>query len=386
MNTRPRIAPDTRTRIALFLPDLTEGGAERIMLNLARELAEGEGAETALAVDLVVAQAVGPYVQQVAPCVRLVDLKASGTLASLPQLARYLRRERPVALLSALDRANVTAVWARKLAGVSTRIVISIHNTMSVERSHATHLKAKLMPAFAKRSYPLADAIVTVSNGAAEDLARTLAMPRDRIQVIYNPVVNPAMLAASREPLNHPWFGRGGPPVLLATGRMQPQKDYPTLLHAFAKIQKGSARLLILGDGPDRPRITCLVRELGLEDSVAMPGFVDNPYPFMAHAAAFVLSSQWEGLPTVLIEALACGTPILSTDCPNGPREILEGGRYGRLVPVGDVDALAEAMRAVLANPPAPPPPESWGRFRVCTAAAAYASLLLGKEGAPCKG
>ncbi|MDQ2730458.1 MAG: glycosyltransferase, partial [Armatimonadota bacterium] len=138
-------------------------------------------------------------------------------------------------------------------------------------------------------------------------------------------------------------------------------------------------------DGPDRAEFGRLVQELGLEDRVAMPGFVDNPYPFIAHAAAFVLSSRWEGLPTVLIEALACGTPVLSTDCPSGPREILENGRYGRLVPVGDVDALAEAMSDIIANHPPPPPEESWGRFQVCTAASAYAALLLGKEEAPCK-
>ncbi|MDQ2730459.1 MAG: glycosyltransferase, partial [Armatimonadota bacterium] len=211
MNTPTPSAPDSKTRIALFLPDLTEGGAERIMLNLARELAEGEWSGTSFAVDLVVAQAVGPYLKQVAPSVRLVDLKSSGTLASLPQLARYLRREKPVAMLSALDRANVAALWARKLTRVSTRMVISIHNTMSVEHSQAPHLKAKLMFLFARRSYGLADAIVTVSNGAADDLSRTLGIPRDRVRVIYNPVVSPAMLAAAKEPLDHPWFVAGQP-------------------------------------------------------------------------------------------------------------------------------------------------------------------------------
>ena len=198
--------------------------------------------------------------------------------------------------------------------------------------------------------------MVAVSHGVADDLVRTVGVPERKIKVIYNPGITPGLRDKVRAEVDHPWFVRGQPPVLLAVGRLAKQKDYGTLLTAFAKIRKThSVRLLILGEGSERRTLEERVRELDVEQHVALPGFVDNPYAYMARSAAFVLSSVWEGLPTVLMEALYCGVPIVATDCPSGPREILKDGQLGRLVPMRDPDLLAEAIVSVL-NGQAPEP------------------------------
>ena len=357
--------------IGLFLPSVRGGGAQRMMLNLARGFA-GQG----LDVDLVLAQAEGPYLDQAVPVpgnrlpadhspqaegpyfdqavpeVRVVDLGARRVLASLPGLVRYLRDERPVALLATQTHANVVALWARRLAGVDTRVVVREANALSQVTQNAALARMRLFPSLARRFYPWADSIVAVSQGVAEDLARVIGLPRGRIRVIYNPAVTPELLERAQEPVDHAWFAPGMPPVILGVGRLTRQKDFPTLIRAFALMrQRRPARLVILGEGEQRTRIDALVSEAGLEDDVDLPGFVGNPYAYMARAAVFVLSSVWEGLPNVLVEAMATGTPVVSTDCESGPAEILEGGRYGRLVPVGDVEALAEAVLATLDAP-----------------------------------
>lgn len=331
-------------QVALLLPSLQGGGAERVMLNLAQGFAE-----RGIKVDLVLARAQGPYLSQVPPCVRVVDLGRSRMLTSLPGLVRYLRRERPAALLSAMNHVNLIAIVARRLAGQKLRLVVSEHNTLSVSVANARTLRARLIPAMIKVLYPWADAIVTVSQGVADDLARVTELARDSFTIIYNPVITPELFAKAEEPVDHPWFASGQPPVVLGVGRLTPQKDFPTLIRAFALLrQERSARLMILGEGEERLKLETLMRQMGLEQDVSFPGFVENPFKFMKKAKVFVLSSRWEGLPTVLIEALALGTPVVSTDCPSGPREILEDGRWGALVSVGNEEAMARAMRQVI--------------------------------------
>jgi len=212
------------------------------------------------------------------------------------------------------------------------------------------------------------------------DLAQLMNVSRERITVIYNPsVVQAEVQAKAQAPLDHPWFKPDQPPVILAVGRLQVQKDYPTLIRAFALVrQTRPVRLLILGEGKERPLLEALVKELGLEQDVSLPGFVLNPYAYMARAALFVLSSRWEGLPTVLIEALCCGAPVVSTDCPSGPREILRDGQYGPLVPVGGVNALARAIETTLAAKTPKPPSESWRPYELETVVSQYTHLLLG--------
>jgi glycosyltransferase involved in cell wall biosynthesis len=334
-------------KVALFLPSLSGGGAEKVMVNLARGFVE-----RGLRVDLVLAKAEGPYLSQVPKEVRVVDLGARRVLYSLPGLVRYLRRERPQAMLSALNHANVVAIWAKSLTRVKIRLVVAEHNTLSLSTKNSPSIKGRLMPLLIKTFYPQADAIVAVSHGVAEDLVTQTGLPREKVKVIYNPVVAPELFAKAEEPLDHPWFRPGEPPVILGVGRLTKQKDFPTLIRAFALVRKECrARLMILGEGEDRPKIEALVRELGLEEDVAMPGFVDNPYKYIKRAVVFVLSSQWEGLPTVLIEALALGTPVISTDCPGGSREILGvlgAHQQGKLVPPADPKELAKAILAIL--------------------------------------
>jgi len=331
-------------KLSLFLPSLRGGGAERVMINLARGFAE-KGHK----VDLVLAKAEGPYLSQVPENVRIIDLKSSRVLYSLPGLIRYLRQESPYVLLSALDHTNVVALWAKKLSRVSTRVVVSVHTTLSKASINATNIRAKLTPALARIFYPWADAVVAVSRGVADDLIKLTKLPQEKVHIIYNPVVTPELFAKAEEPLDHPWFAPGEHPVVLSAGRLTPVKDYPTLIKAFDLVSKEMpARLMILGEGDERPKLEALIKERKLEEAVALPGFVDNPYKYMKHAAVFVLSSQWEGLPTVLIEALALGVPVVSTDCPSGPAEVLENGKWGVLVPVGDIQQLAKGILSAL--------------------------------------
>jgi len=205
----------------------------------------------------------------------------------------------------------------------------------------------------ARHFYPWADAIIAVSRGIAEDLASLTGLPQERIIAIDNPILSETILTKLGEPLDHPWFAANSPPVILGAGRLVKQKDFPTLLKAFAQVRATRpARLMILGKGRKRTQLEALAWELGVAEDVAFPGFVPNPFPYMARAAVFVLSSAWEGLPGALVEALACGCPVVSTDCPSGPGEVLEQGKYGPLVPVKDAAALARAILSVLDAPP----------------------------------
>jgi len=257
-------------------------------------------------------------------------------------------------LLAAGTQSNLAALWARRLGGIPMGVVVTEHNTLGVVVENGRPAFRRAYPALAGDAYPEADAVVAVSDGVADDLSRVAGIPRAGIQRIYNPIVSPALLAASRGAPPHPWLEeRGCPPLVLGAGRLHRQKDFPTLLRAFAQLRATRpARLAILGEGAERGRLERLARRLGVAEDVALPGFAGNPYAWMARSSAFVLSSAWEGLPSVLIEAMACGCPVVSTDCPSGPSEILDGGALGPLVPVGDSQALAHALAGVLEKPP----------------------------------
>jgi glycosyltransferase involved in cell wall biosynthesis len=237
-----------------------------------------------------------------------------------------------------------------------------------------------MLPRLAKYFYPLAGYIIGNSQGVAEDLRQVTGLPSNRIRLIYNPVVTPELGEMKDARLEHAWFDPGQPPVILAVGRLKPQKDFSTLIRAFAEVRKKRpCRLLILGEGPERSALEALIQELGLEQDVELPGFLENPCAYMSRASLFVLSSRWEGLPTVLIEALYCGVPIISTDCPSGPREILAGGQYGALVPVQDVSALADAIEGGLSGRIPRPSRESWQPYELETIVDQYVRLLIGQ-------
>ena len=309
--------------------------------------------ERGLMVDLVLTKDEERFLPEVSPKVRVVDLNRGWALTSVPGLARYLRRERPRVLLANGPHMGLAAICTKAIAGVPTRLVVREGGTRSISSRHGKRWIERTLPILVRLFYPMADRFVSVSDGVGDDLSRTARIPRARITTIYSPVVTPWLLAKAEEPLDHPWFEPNQPPVVLGVGRLTRQKDFPTLIKAFSLVQaKRSARLMILGEGRDRPQLQELVKKLKLEDQISMPGFEPNPYKFMAHAGVFALSSAWEGLANVMVEALACRCPVVSTDCPSGPAEVLDGSRYGRLVPVGDERALAEAIIAVLESPP----------------------------------
>lgn len=339
-----------KTLITLYLPSLCGGGAERVMLNLAQGFAK-----RGHVVDLVLARAEGPYLKEVPGDVQVVDLRASRVLASLPGLVNYLQEKRPAVLLSALDHANITALWAGKISRVPTRRVISVHNFLSSLSQTAISTRDRLMPQWAKMFYRWADQVIAVSQGVAEDLSTLTGLPSEKIKIIYNPVVTPGLTDKARVPVRHPWLSQTEIPVILGVGRLNKAKDFPTLINALKLVHKQrQARLLILGEGEERPFLEELIHRLGLYHDVELCGFVNNPYQYMARAAVFVSSSMHEGFGNVLVEAMACGCPVVSTDCPGGPAEILGKGVYGFLVPVGDADMMAGKIIQTINSPPDP--------------------------------
>lgn len=334
-----------KERIAFFLSALHGGGAERVAVNLLKGMSARD-----VPLDLVLATAEGPYLDQVPKQVPVVNLAAGRVVKAILPLSDYLRQERPCALLSHMNETNVAAVVARELAHIKTRLVLVEHNHSSVSKSKL--LRSRLVPPFMKLLYPRANAIVGVSRGVARDLETQLGIAEGSVNVIYNPVVDDELVGKAKDPLDHPWFQEGAPSVFLGVGRLTEQKDFLTLIKAFELIRRQRlVRLIILGEGESRRELEAMVATLGISEDVSMPGFVKNPYAYMSRASAFVLSSRDEGLPTVLIEAMACGCPVIATDCPSGPREILESGVYGPLVPVGDATALSAAMLQVLEAP-----------------------------------
>jgi glycosyltransferase involved in cell wall biosynthesis len=345
--------------IAFFAPALHPSGAERVTVNLIQGIVE-----RGRSVDIVLSSAEGSLLSQLPPEVRVVDLRVRRMIRSLLPLTRYLRRERPRALVSQMNHSNVVALWASRLAGQGTPVVATVHNTLSQTSRHARGLGERLGPYLLRSFYPWAAKVVAVSQGAADDLIRLGGLPPALIEVVYNPVITPALLDGLRQTPGHPWLLDGGPPVVLGVGRLTRQKDFATLLRAFSQLQqRRSARLIVLGEGSERAALEALASELNLGDAVDLPGWRPDVLACMAHSAVFVLSSAWEGLPTVLIEALAAGTRVVSTDCRSGPREILRDGRLGTLVPVGDPTALACAIDEALDCPVASPPTDALALF-----------------------
>lgn len=358
-------------RIALFHPALFAGGIQRVFLNLAQGFLE-----RGHAVDLVQASRGGDFRPLVPRGVRLVDLDARRALTSFPKLVAYLRRDRPEVMISGAIQTNVVAAWARRVSGARTRLILTEHSSLSAVKRLATTTRGRLSDRAIRRFYPWADAVVAISDEVAEELARIGGLPRASIRIISNPLLTPGLANRARQPLDHPWFRPGQPPVILSAGRLDPFKDYPTLIRAFARVRhRHPSRLMILGDGVERAGLERLVRELGPVSEVALPGNVLNPYPYMAAAAVFVLSSGSEGVPAVLVEALAAGCPVVSTDSGSGVRDILQGGALGRIVPVADPERLAQAIEAVLQEPRPALPPRALARFDYLTVADEYLSL-----------
>ncbi|MGB5615592.1 MAG: glycosyltransferase [Desulfobacterales bacterium] len=367
---------DTAPRIAVFASFSGKGGVERMLLNLAEGFA-GIGCH----VDLLMIKSSSLHLETVPRGLNLIKLHANHTWSSLPELTGYLQRVRPEALLAAKDRANQVAILSRRLSRTATRLAIRMGTHVSTAIAGKGGVKKVLWYLPIRLLYRQADEIVAVSEGVKKDLMRITGLPPERITVIANPAVSNRIYTLAAAPTPHPWFDDTTIPVVLGAGRLTRQKDFPTLVRAFAKVKAVRAcRLIILGDGRDREKLLSLARELRIDRYIDLPGFISNPYAYLRRASLFVLSSIWEGSPNVLTEALALGTPAVATDCHSGPREILKDGSIGRLVPVGDPDALAAAMLETLSAPPDETLLKNAVReYSVEVSSRRYLNLLLGK-------
>ncbi|MGE5721893.1 MAG: glycosyltransferase, partial [Sphingomonadales bacterium] len=341
--------PGRPRRLALLLPDMRGGGAERVALRLAEDFL-GAGH----AVDLVLMEARGELLDLLPSQVRVFDLHAPRIRSAIAPLRRYLRERRPDAIQVSMWPLTVAAVIAHRLARSRARVVLSDHIVLSKQYAHFGVVRRLLRRLSIRLAYPLADARVLVSRQAADDLARISGISRDSIDVVYNPVSRPT---AASQPVDAAALWGDADGRIITVGSLKAQKNHALLIRSFARLRaKRRARLLILGDGPLRGELEALVASQGLSGEVLMPGFVTDPWPYYETADLFALSSDYEGYPLVLIEALRSGLTVVSTDCESGPREILDGGRYGRLVPVGDEAAFAAAMEQALAGPGDPAP------------------------------
>lgn len=309
--------------------------------------------EMGIDVDLLLIKYRGPHIAALPAGARHIPLRTQHTATSVFEVARYLRRERPDALLAVKHRAIIAALRARKLARTDTPMGGRLGTTVSAALASSSRLRRRNWYGAMRRFYPQLQAIVAVSEGVADDIRQVTGLNLPALQVIRNPVVTDSLLDQSKAPVDHPFFHQDDAPVILGAGRLTRQKDFPTLLRAFAQVcSKRDARLVILGDGGDREALIHQAQALGISDKFALPGFRDNPWCWMRRANVFVLSSRWEGSPNSLTEAMALGTPVVSTDCPSGPRELLDDGKIAPLVAMGDDAAMALAIESMLDTPP----------------------------------
>lgn len=325
-------------KICFFLPTLAGGGAERCMLILANECSR-KGYE----VHLVLANAVGEYGYLIDKKITVISLSCTSVIKSIPRLRYYLKKEKPNVLLSTLTHANVSCVLAKILSLTSVRLILREANTPSIDSKYGW--KQKVLSVLARGLYSSANYVVGVSEGVVEDLINKYKLERKKVVLIYNPTDINTIKNESLNECNHPWLVNKTTKVILAAGRFSYQKDFDTLLHSFALVRKKiDSRLIILGDGEDRERLYELAKKLEISEYCDFPGFTNEIFSFMRKSDVFVLSSRYEGLPGVLIQALICGCKVVSTDCPSGPREILHKGRFGDLVEIGNSRNMAKSI------------------------------------------
>jgi glycosyltransferase involved in cell wall biosynthesis len=357
--------------VALLFATSGHSGVDRVVGNLLPELAA-----LGVPIDLLGIRRHGPDPDPLPEGVRRVRLPVAHKASAVVPLAGYLLRHRPRALLTANHPLNRAALLARRLTRVDTRVTIRLG--MSLSETADGGAKPRSAIRSMRRWYPLADAVVTPSQGVASDLVRLAGVDPGKVRVIPNPIVNARLHAQAAAPVEHPWLAERNRPVVLGVGELSPRKDFETLVRAFAVVRRERpCRLVVLGEGRSRPAIEALAERLGIREDIWMPGFEPNPYRYMARASLFVSSSRREGSSAVIVEALALGLPVVATDCPSGPAETLQGGRYGPLVPVGDSAAMADAMRATLDAPlPAAVLREAAAPFEARRAALAYLKAM----------
>lgn len=333
--------------VVFFQPNFRAAGVEKVNILLANEM-HRKGVNTRF----LVFKKEGEFLHQLNPEINVIELDISRALFSLPRLILFFLKNR-VHFISSYNNLSVLAIVANILTFKRSKIYACEHNTLSIINKAKGTWKDKVIARILQYCYPFATGVIAVSEGVADDLSDYAKIKRSTIKVLHNPVVNTELTEKSKLEIKHRWLLQKDIPAFVASGRLEVQKNFTLLISAFKKVvEEQDAKLLILGEGSLRDELQTQINSLGLQEKCELVGFVDNPYKYMKHADAFVLSSDFEGLPTVIIEALACNTPVVSTDCPSGAAEILEDGKWGTLVPVGDVDALANAMLDVLNNPP----------------------------------
>lgn len=330
-------------RVSIFVGSLRLGGVAGVATSLAQELQK-----RGFLVEIVVPSAEGEMRSRVPEGVQIVDLGTSRLFKSVFALARYLKQTHPTAVISLTDLANAVSVIARAISRVKCRLAISCHMALCDLPPEARRFIHSLLPLLMRFTYRHADAVIAVSDTVADQISKLSGMDRSRILVIDNPVDIDRIRLLSEQKVDHPWIS-GNSPVILSVGRLVAQKEFSTLIKAFAMLRQSTeAKLLILGEGYTRSQLELTIKSLGLEKDVSLPGYIENPYRYMRRASVFVLPSSTESFGLVLIEALICGCRIVATNASTGPRNILGGGKYGRLVPPGDAEALAGAIEESL--------------------------------------
>ena len=356
--------------LAIFIPSFRGGGAEKNAVLLANEITK-----MGYKVDLIVTSDDGPFANDVDSTVNIVNFDCVRVLSALTPLSRYLRQSPPRTLLSFMKHANVISILAKVFSNTKTRLVISEQNSPF----HAGKWLDRyiLAPVMSPLFYPLADAIVCVSDGVRRDLSKTVKVNEEKLLTIHNPIDLENIEQQAREELSDVWLDDPEITILITTGRLVPQKDFYTLLRAVASIpQHLNWKLIILGTGSLEHELKTLAAELGLEENIKWQGFVHNPFKWMARSDLFVMSSAWEGFGNVLVEAMACGTQVISTNCPSGPSEILEYGKWGTLVEVGNSAALAKAIEKQLTSPVILDVKARAGKFAPCDVVDNYVGVL----------
>jgi glycosyltransferase involved in cell wall biosynthesis len=364
------------SHVAFVLKDLGGGGAERLMLRLAKGVAQ-----RGIPVEVVLMNRQGELQNELDESIGVVELRSGRASRSVASLARHFERRPPAAVMVTLPHVTIATALALRLVRRRIRLVVRAENQLSRHFRSMSPLKQLLYGGARRWAYARADLVVTVSTGVAEQVRRMLGPGGPPVEFRPSPIIDEAFCASLAVGPSHPWLVQAPRrvPVVVTAGRLVYQKDHATLLRAFARAREHvEARLIIFGEGPERSTLERLIRELGISDDVDLPGFESRLVPELRSADLFVLSSRWEGMPGVLIEAMACGTPIVSTDCPSGPAELLADGAWGRLVPVGDVALLAAALVAGITGAVAPPPSAAVSRFRVEDAVGRCLGDLLG--------
>ncbi len=370
INTHPEPPP----RLAVLAATSGHSGVDRILHHLIEQFDAWD-----LGVDLLHVRRHGPEIDMTRlRHARRIDLGAAHVATALPALVRYLRRTPPAALLCDKDRVNRTAVIACALAGAPTRLCLRIGTAVSVNLAARGALERQMQRLSMRYLYPRADRVIVPANGVKADLSHFASLADGLIEVIRSPILTPELAIQASAPAPHPWLADGEPPVIMGLGELSDRKQFETLLQAFARVRRERpCRLMILGRGRRRERLLALGRELGIEQDLALPGFQANPYAYLSRARVFALSSLWEGLPVVLIEALGLGVPAVATDCPGGPAEVLTDSRCGTLVPLQDPEAMAVGLLHWLdARPAADALAATVAPYRCATSAANYLRTL----------